>query len=129
MKAGPSDAGSPVVRRHADLPAVHPDPPDAAGVVQREEEIRASLESLRQEHGWDHDLLKAVVTTLIVADLPEEERRAFFAQLLDQAMAKLGEGDRVAAIGIADSEGGLSALRFIMNRRADAENPRTHLLG
>jgi hypothetical protein len=62
-----------------------------------------------------------VVTTLIVADLPDEERHAFFAQLLDQALAKLGEGDRVVAIEIADSQGGLSALRFIMNRRADAE--------
>ena len=56
-----------------------------------------------------------------MADLPDEERHAFFAQLLEQALAKLGDSDRVVAIEIADSQGGLSALRFIMNRRADAE--------
>jgi hypothetical protein len=94
---------------------------DAADLLRREQEIRAGLESLRRTRGWDQQLLKAVVTTLIVADLPDEERHAFFAQLLDQALAKLGEGDRVAAIEIADSQGGLSALRFIMNRRADDE--------
>ena len=90
-------------------------------LLRREQEIRAGLESLRRTRGWDQELLKAVVTTLIVADLPDEERHAFFAQLLDQALAKLGEGDRVVAIEIADSQGGLSALRFIMNKRADAE--------
>jgi hypothetical protein len=100
---------------------------ESEDLLKREEEIRAGLESLRRTRGWDQELLKAVVTTLIVADLPDEERHAFFAQLLDQALAKLGEGDRFVAIEIADSQGGLSALRFIMNRRADAERAKRDL--
>ncbi len=94
----------------------------STGESEAEEAIRTRLMMMRQAEGWHDGMLKALVTTVIVADIPDVDRRAFFAELLDQALAKLNGPDRMRAIEIADSRGGLEALRFVMGRRMKGDD-------